>query len=484
MGIIWNEEGGMNSTRDTFNHYNGYIAIETRGSSSQNFPKKSYGFETRDENGEDIDFPLLGLPAEEDWIFYGPYSDKSLIRNALAFSLAKSFGHYSSRIRFVELFLNNNYQGVYLLMEKIKRDSVRVDIANLKPDEIKGPDLTGGYIIKIDKTTGSGGGGWHSPYSNSNGGKTYYQYEVPADDEIADKQKEYIKEYVKAFESAVFARKFDGPGSYKDYIEYSTFIDYILLSELARNVDAYRLSTFLHKDKNGKLRAGPVWDFNLAFGNADYYNAWQTAGFQLDFRMEEQDWDNPFWWRTMWADTAFVNAMRCRWESLRRESWSTQQILNTTDSLVNLLDDAVARNFQRWPVMGQHVWPNYYVASTHSDEINWMKTWIQDRLSWLDFRIPGNCGGAPPLTSNELEVSVYPNPVRSEINLSVNSGKNLNIQFQLYNINGMLLKEQQFSIAEGEQILKIGADDLPQGMYLYRLYKGPVLHQKGKLVKL
>jgi hypothetical protein len=138
MGIIWNGEGNLNHTSDTLNHYNGKIAIEIRGSSSQMFPKKSYGFETRDEAGEDIDFPLLGLPEEEDWIFYGPYTDKSLIRNALTFTLAQTLGHYASRFVFVELFLNNQYQGIYMLMEKIKRDKVRVDIAKLNPDEVSG----------------------------------------------------------------------------------------------------------------------------------------------------------------------------------------------------------------------------------------------------------------------------------------------------------------------------------------------------------
>lgn len=483
MGIIWNEQEGINHTRDSFNHYNGKIAIEIRGSSSQMFPKKSYGFETLDNAGEDIDFPLLGLPEEEDWIFYGPYSDKSLIRNALANILAKTLGHYSSRTKFVELFLNNNYQGVYLLMEKIKRDSVRVDIANLNPDEIKGPDLTGGYIIKIDKATGSGGNGWYSQYTNLNGTKTFYQYEVPADDEIADEQKRYIQEYVTAFENAVYARQFDGPGNYKDYIEISTFIDYILLSELTRNVDAYRLSTFLNKDKNGKLRAGPVWDFNLAFGNADYHNGWLTTGFQIDARLEGDQWGNPFWWKGLWRDTAFVNAMKCRWKSLRENAWTSENILMTADSLVDALGNAVDRNYQEWPVMGQYVWPNYYVASTYSGEIFWMKNWLRNRLYWLDSNLPGICGGTQPPASNDLQVLIFPNPVHSDINLKINSGTNLQVHFKLYNLNGALVKETQLSVAGGEQTLQIDAASLPKGIYLYHLYKGPDLFQKGKLVK-
>lgn len=483
MGIVWKPSGEMNSTRDPFNHYDGFITIEIRGSSSQMFPKKSYGFETCDETGQDIDFPLLGLPEEEDWIFYGPYSDKSLIRNALIFSLAKPLGRYTSRVRFVELFLNNKYQGIYVLMEKIKRDKVRVDIAKLNPDETSGEDLTGGYIVKIDKTTGSGGGGWHSNYQNANGNSTFYQYEVPAEDEIVPEQKAYIQNYIKAFEDAVFTKKFDSPGSYAEFIDIPSFVDYILVSELTKNVDAYRLSTFLHKDKNGKLKAGPIWDFNLAFGNADYHNAWLEHGFQINQTMEGDGWGNPFWWKGLWADTAFVNLMKCRWNTLRETYWSDERIFDVADSLVNALGDAVNRNFERWPVLGQYVWPNHFVASTHQNEMNWMKKWIENRLWWLDANLPGNCGGVLPPGVEGFEVSVYPNPVYSDINLDVVSEHSFSIRFRLYNLNGTLIDERELSVTPGEQTLSIRADALPKGMYIYVLVKGYEPFQKGKLVK-
>jgi hypothetical protein len=204
---------------------------------------------------------------------------------------------------------------------------------------------------------------------------------------------QYIQNYVKAFEDAVYNQKFTGNGSYHDYIDPSTFIDYILLSELTKNIDAYRLSTFLHKDKNGKLKAGPAWDFNLAYGNADYREAWYPDGFRFDDRMEGDNWGNPFWWKGLMHDTAFVNAMKCRWKSLREYSWSADRIIETTDSLTQSLDEAVKRNFEKWPVLGHYVWPNYYVASVYPDEIFWMKNWIRNRLFWLDSNLPGKCGG-------------------------------------------------------------------------------------------
>lgn len=484
MGVIWNGDGNMNHTGDPFNHYDGYIAIETRGSSSQGFPKKSYGFETRDEAGEDIDFPLLGLPEEEDWIFYGPYSDKSLIRNALTFTLAQSLGHYASRIRFVELFLNNQYQGIYVLMEKIKRDKVRVDIARLRPEETSGIDLTGGYIIKIDKTTGSRGPGWDSKYRNSNNQPTHYQFEVPAHDEIVGEQKNYIKKFVDEFEDAVYYKRFRGAGSYTEYIDVGSFIDFMLINELSKNIDGYRLSTFLHKDKGDKLKAGPIWDFNLAYGNADYYNGWSPYDFQINAKMPNDGWANPFWWPALWADTAFVNQMKCRWNDLRKDQWSDSRIVAITDSLVAGLGDAVARNFERWPVLGMKVWPNYYVGSTYSDEVSWMKGWLNQRLFHLDSRLPGKCGGTLPSSEKKFAVSVYPNPMIHELKVKIVSPRLMNIRLRLYNATGSVISDEQFPVAEGEEVITIDTRALPRGMYIYEIIKGSETVSKGKVVKL
>lgn len=484
MGIIWNGEGETNHTSEAYNHYNGYITIETRGSSSQGFPKKSYGFETSNAYGEDIDFPLLGLPAEEDWIFYGPYSDKSLIRNALTFTLAKSLRGYSSRVRFVELFLNDNYQGVYVLMEKIKREDIRVDIDRLEPDENSGEDLSGGYIIKIDKTTGSGGNGWNAPYTRPGRKQTYYQYEVPADNEITFEQKKYIQNYVNSFEEAVFNRRFTGEGNYKEYIDIYSFIDFTLITELTKNIDGYRLSTFLHKDKNGKLKAGPIWDFNLAIGNANYYDGWLTGGFQVDLRLSADDWNIPFWWKEMWIDTAYVNAMSCRWQSLREASWSDERVMELTDSLVTAMGDAVQRNFQRWPILGRHEWPNYYVASTHGDEIRWTKNWLEKRLAWLDNNLPGDCSGTYPVPPTTLKVTIHPNPVQTVLNMNISSPKPGKISLLLFNINGTKVYEEEISIAEGDQIHSIQAGFLPRGIYFYQIINDYELFDKGKLVKL
>ena len=123
-------------TKDSMILYDGNIGIEYRGSSSQLFDKKSYGFETWDEENEDMDYPLLGFPEEEDWIFYGPYSDKTLIRNKLIYDLSNQIGRYASRTKFCELTLNNQYMGVYVFMEKLKRDKNRIAIKKIENNDL------------------------------------------------------------------------------------------------------------------------------------------------------------------------------------------------------------------------------------------------------------------------------------------------------------------------------------------------------------
>lgn len=481
MQIAWHEDGTANSTDDPANHFSGAIRIEIRGSSSQMFPKKSYGFELMDEEGADMDFPLLGMPEEEDWILYAPYSDKSLIRNVLTFTLAAKLGGYAPRCCFVEMFLNGEYVGIYVLMEKIKRDKYRVDIAKLKPDDISGEDLTGGYIVKIDKTTGSGGSGWYSQFENEKQRHTYYQYEYPDWDEINDIQKNYIQHYIDQFESALYFKEYDPETGYRQYIDIRSFIDYFIINEMGKNIDAYRLSTFLYKDKNEKLNLGPVWDFNLAFGNVNYLDAWETYGLQMYADLGDDEWQNPFWWKRFMGDSYFTTQLRCRWNELFASVLAPANIVATVDSLVTLLEKPAERNFQRWKVMGVWIWPNYFVAQSYPIEINWLKNWIYERMRSLHLAVPGNCESIPdePL---EFSYDTYPNPFTRHLKLKITSEAAITYRFQLFDVNGAFVRENQLHASEGENLFSIDFPELLSGVYFYRLtYGDNVL--SGKLVK-
>jgi hypothetical protein len=392
MGIIDNGFGTINSINDPFNDYNGKISIEYRGSSSQSFPKKPYALETQDINGNNNNVSLLGMPVENDWILYAPYSDKALMRNFLTFDLGRKMGHYAPRTVYCELVINGDYKGIYILMEKIKRDKDRVDIAKLDSDDLAGDSLTGGYIIKVDKYTGTGGVDWLSDFPNISGGSLYIQYHYPEATALQPQQLNYIEEYVDSFEYALNGLNFaDTSIGYAKYIDINSFIDFYIINEISKNIDGYRLSTYMHKDKQskgGKLTMGPFWDFNLAFGNADYCNGGITSGWEVNGGCGG---NNPFWFERLLDDTIYENKLKCRWEYLREKSFHQDSIFNFIDSMALYLNDAQQRNFQQWPTLGTYVWPNFYVGNSYQDELNFFKTWIGDRLLWIDNNLGGNC---------------------------------------------------------------------------------------------
>ena len=379
MQVINHAAGIRNTITDSPTDYDGQISIEHRGSTSQGFPKKQYGFETQMESGENNNISLLGMPKENDWILNAPYSDKSLMRNVLAYDLARAMGRYAPRAEFCEVFLNGRYEGVYVLLEKIKRDSDRVDIHKLTDT-----DVSGGYIVKIDKFTGSGGEGWQSQVELAGWNSPFFQYEDPEADELTDAQREYISSYMSDFEEALAT---GAMSIYRDLIDMGSFVDFMIIQEVSRNVDAYRLSTFLHKhheSQGGRLHAGPVWDFNLGFGNANYNDAFQTTGWAFNE-------GTPFWWSRFLDDPVFTEALRCRWEQLRLTTLRNESISSQISGYSTTLEEAHVRNFQRWPILGQQIWPNYEVGDTYEEEVAFLEAWLLERVAWLDAHIPGTC---------------------------------------------------------------------------------------------
>ncbi|MFM1879304.1 MAG: hypothetical protein RLZZ241_2170 [Bacteroidota bacterium] len=377
--------------------FSGRIGIEIRGSSSQMFPKKQFGVELWDASNEGIDASLLGFPEEEDWILQAPYSDKTLIRNVLMYDLSRSIGRYASRTRLVEVSINGAYNGVYVLMEKLKRDINRININKLNPDEIAGDAVTGGYILKIDKayyTPDNSFNSYQAPYNSVNGQQIYFIYDTPKPEEINAEQRQYISNYVREFEEALAGDNFTDPvAGYSNYIDTSSFIDFFLLNEISNNVDGFRISTWITKDKNAKLNMGPIWDFNLAFGNANYCEGGLPFvwAYQFNSRCSEDWWQIPFWWERLLQDPAYVEQLKARWQELRAGAFATGVVLEKIDNYVALLTEtnAVTQNFQRWPILSEYVWPNNFVGNTYEAEIGYMKDWIQARLTWMDGAIEG-----------------------------------------------------------------------------------------------
>ena len=465
IGIIWNGDT-MNQSSDAFNEYEGAIEVEKRGQSSLSiFPKVNYGFELKDEEGNDIDTSFLGFPKEEDWVLHGPYSDKSLMRNVLAMHLANKLGGYHSRTQYVELYINENYEGIYVLMEKIKRDKNRVDIARLRDDDIEGDELTGGYVFKIDK----GIPDWRSDFDivTRPGIKIGFQFVSPTKDNIQPEQEAYIETYVDSFELALRNGSYGGK-DWQDYVDLNSFVDHLIIKELAKDVDAYRISSYYYKEKDsdgGRLFAGPVWDFNIAFGNADYCNGNLTSGWMYSANCDD---GNPFWWNSFMAEEEFRNQLSCRWTDLRAGAFRLDSITNYIDEQVNYLRPAIDRNFQKWPVLNQRIWPNPQVNNSFQGEINYLKQFISSRLRWLDSAISGDC-----MTTNTVDVAeiedlrVMPNPFLDEVNVQLYNTSKADFDISIFTVLGKQVFSQRYrQLPIGEFQTTLNLADLPHGTYV------------------
>ncbi len=386
MRIIDNGSGQRNYIHQLTSAYTGLIGIELHGNSTQSFPKKSYGIETRDVAGEEIDTVLLHLPATSDFVLSANFSDKTLMRNPLTYELARRTGHYATRTRFCEVVVDHTYQGVYVLTEKIKRGKNQVDISKMSEADTTGKKLTGGYIVKIDRDDSPG---WFSQFSTPNHPSTfpYYQNEYPKPDKIDPLQKAYIQSYLDSFEVALHSVDFqDSTVGWRHFAKEKSFIDYMYMNEMSRNVDGYRLSTYFHKNRNEKLAMGPVWDYDLAWYNADYCEAFQPQGWAYNLNYICEDAGVPFWWERLFADTAFSQNAACRWHLLRETTLSQDSIFATMDSMAAVIQEAQVRNFNYWPILGVYVWPNPgALPTTYAGEVQKMKNWIADRLNWLDY---------------------------------------------------------------------------------------------------
>jgi hypothetical protein len=493
LGVIWNGDGATNHINDPFNDYDGQIGIEIRGSSSQWFPKNNFAMETQNIDGSSNDVSVLGFPKENDWILHGPYSDKTLMRNALAFTLASWIMPYAPRVRYCEVIINGDYRGVYVFTEKIKRDKNRVDISKLDPDENTGDDVTGGYIIKFDKFDGAVSDGFPSAYPAMPGGQpggTIYQYHYPKPDEITSAQKTYIQNYIADFEDIMASSNFADPtNGYRSILDVESVINMIFVQEISRNVDGYRLSTYMHKDRDSvdnRLHLGPVWDFNLGFSNVDYCIGPDFKGWAIDFNQvcPGDFWVVHFWWNKLFNEPTFVKEMKERWFELRAGVYSDDHILHLVDSLETMLQQPAQRNFQRWPTLNEYVWPNPVVTGSYHGEVLRMRTWLSDRLDWMD--------GAMAELVDTVEIveppigglKVRPTLFTDEVNFSMDVVGYQRVSLEIYDAMGRQVHfEKGFFSAKKVVRLKWDASQLPIGIYFYRVKIGEAPTKSGKLVK-
>lgn len=492
MGLIDNGPGVYNHLNDVHNGYDGKISIETRGESSQYFyAKKSYSIETQTPAGENNNVSLTGLPEENDYVLYGPFGDKSLIRNVITYRLYESFGHYAPRTRFIELVLNDEYMGLYVLTEKIKRDRNRVDMARLNPQDTLGDELTGGYLMRVDKTTNMNPAEyWTSPVNPPVAGyaPVTYQFFDPEYDELNEHQRQYMQNYLTLFERAFSSDHYRDPvRGYRMYLDIPSFVDLMILNELVKDVDGFRLSHYFYKEKDsdgGKLVNGPPWDYNLTFGNSDY-----TEDVHLTYNWTYTLTNTIYWWARAMEDPWFRNRVYCRWDDLHDSLLSRERLSTLVDSLVTGMGDAVRRNFEKWPILGVYQWPNSYVGQTYAEEEAYLRSWIDDRLGWIEGQWGGQCVPTSlreeEMLSAEPLLKVYPNPSDlSRTYLSLNLGGPATLRIRLYNMSGSLVHHSDLFCTGREAAYALpDLSFLPDGIYLLEVTAGNNFRQQSKLIK-
>ncbi len=397
MKIIYNANGQRNFLTDINNasalHYDGAIKIEYRGSSSALLDKKQYAFTPYDDLGEKVNVSFLDMPKENDWILNGLAYDPSFMRDYLSYKLSNLTGNYASRGRYCEVVLNGDFRGIYVLQEKLKADDSRIDINKIKETDLSFPKITGGYITKADKNEGSDTPAW---YMDSYGwGQVNYIHEHPKPTTVKFQQNEYIKNEFRKLEGYASQGNSSITTGYPSVIDIPSFVDFMILNELASNADGYQFSTFFHKDRNGKLRAGPIWDFNLTFGN-DLFDFGYDRSKTYLWQFEYENMGTKFW-TDLFNDSVFKCYLTKRWKELIAPGMplNSYTISNLIDTTKTLISEAATRQELIYGTTGQF-----------EDQISALKSFIFERISWISGQLSDTslCDNVstPPLVISKI----------------------------------------------------------------------------------
>lgn len=365
-------------------------AFRLRGNSSRFFDKIPYRLELRGNDDDGADLPLLGMPADDDWVLRGPFSDKSLVREALVYDLAREMGLAAPRYEFVEVYVNTDaqpvsqadYQGVYMAVETIKDGPQRLDIARLKKSHTALPEITGGYIFSVEWKAAE------EPLLQCTGSSTCWRdIELRRPDEPQPEQLQWISQYLSQFQQVLDGPRWTDPAAgYPAWIDVDSFVDHMIINELSRNMDGYVRSTYFYKDRGGPITAGPVWDFDLTFGVGGYLSNEQTTGWQYDQVAQRQPAAQS-WYPRLISDPAFASRVRARWQELRQGLLSDAQLTARVNALAAPLANAAVRNFQRYPANLTSRMVGPFVTTTTSTwqgQLTDLQTWMLQRAHWLD----------------------------------------------------------------------------------------------------
>ena len=377
MKIIFRGTGQRNYLTDQntsqYLNYNGRINIEIRGSSSQTLPKKQFGLTTyKDDNVTKVNESLLGMPADNDWILNGLGYEPSLIRDYLCYNLSRMMGDYACRTVYCEVMINGSYNGLYVLQEKIKQGSERVNVTKIATTDNALPNLSGGYITKADKSNADDPVAWTmSSYIGTN--DVAYIHVQPKPEDVTAQQNSYIQSDFQLLESTASTGNTSLINGYPSLIDIPSFVDFMLISELSANADAYQFSTYFHKDRNGKLNAGPIWDNNLTFGNDLFI--WGFDRSKTDtWQFANGDNIGSKFWKDLFTNPQFKCYLSKRWNQLTQpgQPLNSSVIEALMDKTIDTISEASVRENIKWGT-----------ESNISAEISNMKVWLKQRTAWL-----------------------------------------------------------------------------------------------------
>lgn len=360
-----------------------------RGQSSSNFEKTPYRIELWDNKDEDAKYSIMGLPADGDWCLLSPYPDKSLIRNAFAYELGNTMGLETPGYTFVEVYINidnqpvssADYQGVYLLTETIEIDKDRLNIKKLKEDDLAEPNITGGYLMQFNMQAAD------PPLIKGNG---WSDLELTEPSDAKPEQLSWITNYIQKTHNAIHSTNPSNTTTgYPAYIDVDSFVDYIIVNEMARQGDSYMRSTRIFKDRGEKLKAGPLWDFDLGFdcytgfgwggGTSSTIQGWQfKPAFGTNSTVD--------WYLTLMKDSSFQQKIAARWSSLRSGPLSDANLKAKIQQLSSPLANGAKRNFQKWNILNTSQVGGFgtQTSQTWEQQIDILQNFVLKRAAWLD----------------------------------------------------------------------------------------------------
>ncbi len=349
----------------------GGMEIRGRGNTTwEFFPKKPYRIRLTTSTS------LLGMPASRHWVLLANYSDKTMLRTDLAFTLSRMMGMaWTPRSAFVEVQLNGRYLGIYQLVEHVRIGVDRVNIPEMRATDTSETNITGGYLLEVDERRGE------DFCFNSMMTRMVFCAANPETLLLPAwaRQRAYLQTYIARTDSAIFGSRFADPVvGYAAWLDVESVVNYYVLQETLKNVDGgLRFGPYMYKQRNGKLFVGPVWDFDLAFGNVNYDDADRTDGWHA--RKSE-------WFTRLFQDPAFKARVADRWTQLKSAGTidSLQRLVYSRASYLSVVQ---VRNFERWPILGTYVWPNRVVTGSYDGEAIALNVWLLRRIQWVNTEI-------------------------------------------------------------------------------------------------